>query len=362
MPKTKLRAQSTSGNYETRLAVAQSFNRGDRVRHRVTGKLGVFQEINLGYAIPEVWVQFDSDNEIVIPTSCNPLDLELVSSESNQPEEMPLVSEFELSDAETISVPAVQVLEELSEAEVAELHRLELKVERAFYEGGKALAELRDKRLYRATHKTFEEYCRDRFGFTRFSAYNKIAAASVFENLLTIGQQIMPANERQVRDLTNLEPNEQCEVWQSAVEQAGNKIPSGRIVKGIVERLKQKPLIRATDFCSTGDLFILIRLEGEQRKYNGCWAIALHLNDFTLRVDVHDATILVKPENLKPIDEPDARRQLPQTLKRIKRLRNVGMFDRCTYAVLEFFGRQMYLSDLEDDLLTFFEQRHGIQD
>jgi hypothetical protein len=44
-------------------------------------------------------------------------------------------------------------------------------VERAFFEAGKALAQLRDglgdRRLYRSTHKTFEEYCRDGFGYSR---------------------------------------------------------------------------------------------------------------------------------------------------------------------------------------------------
>lgn len=273
---------------------------------------------------------------------------------------------------------------ELTPYEERELHRLELRVERAFCEAGIALREIRDKRLYRSTHSSFEQYCYERFGYTRRRPYQLIEAAIVFENLCTNGtqiseledlctigtqndlfpceRQILPTSERQVRDLINLEPNEQKQIWQQAVVESGGKVPSGRIVKGIVERLKEKPLRSASDFCSVGDAFTLIQLEGEQRKYNGCWAITSHINDFTILVDVHDATILVKPENLKPIDEPDARRQLPQTLKRIKRLRNVGMLDRCTYAVLEFFGRQMYLSDLEDDLLTFFEQRHGIKD
>lgn len=273
---------------------------------------------------------------------------------------------------------------ELTLEEERELHRLELRVERAVCEAGTALREVRDKRLYRSTHSSFEQYCYERFGYTRRRPYQLIEAAIVFENLCTNGtqiseeenlctigtqsdlfsceRQILPTSERQVRDLINLEPDEQRQIWQQAVVEAGGKVPSGRIVKGIVERLKEKPLRSASDFCSLGDAFTLIQLEGEQRKYNGCWAITSHINDFTILVDVHDGTILVKPENLKPIDEPDVRRQLPQTLKRIRRLRNVGMLDRCTYTVLDFFGRQTYLSDLEDDLLTFFEQRHGIKD
>ena len=268
---------------------------------------------------------------------------------------------FESSEVEARS-SVVEDWGELTKEEERELHRLELRVERAVCEAGTALREIRDKRLYRSTHRTFEEYCRDRFGFNRMAAHFKIAAATVFENLYTNGIQTLPTSERQVRELAAIDPVVQCSVWQSAVEQAGGKVPSGRIVKGIVERLKEKQLRSASDFCSVGDAFTLIQLEGEQRKYNGCWAITSHINDFTILVDVHDGTILVKPENLKPIDEPDVRRQLPQTLKRIRRLRNVGLLDRGAYNILEDLGRHTYLTDLENDLLTFLKQRYGIQD
>ncbi len=253
-------------------------------------------------------------------------------------------------------------INELTEDEEQERHRLESKVEKAFYEAGIALRQLRDGRLYRSTHKTFEEYCRDRFGFTRMAAHLKIAAATIWENLYTNGIQTLPSSERQVRELTTLKAEQQTVVWQQAVEEADGKVPSGRIVKGIVERLKERPLFKASDFCSVGDVFTLTRLEGAERKYNGCWAIARELRDFTIAVDVYDTTFAVKPDNLNPIDLPDVRRQLPQTLKRIKRLRDCGMLDRCVYHFLEGVGRQIYLTDLESDLLTFMEQRYGIDD
>lgn len=64
-------------------------------------------------------------------------------------------------------------------------------------EAGKALTQLRDRKLYRSTHKTFEEYCRvrpwrwrsHRFGFTRMAAALKIASVKVMENLSTNGLQ-----------------------------------------------------------------------------------------------------------------------------------------------------------------------------
>ncbi len=193
-------------------------------------------------------------------------------------------------------------------------------------------------------------------------AHFKIAAATVFENLSTNGRQILPTSERQVRELATLEATEQCQVWDEGVDVAGGKVPSGRIVKNIVQRLKEKPLILASDFCSVGDVFTLTRLEGVERKYNGCWAIAVDLRDFTIAVDVHDTTLTVKPNNLQPIDYPDARRQLPETLRRIRRLRNVSSLDRGATYVLDGLGQQIYLTNFEAELLTFIEERHGIID
>jgi hypothetical protein len=93
----------------------------------------------------------------------------------------------ESSEGGSITVAALEVLEALTEQEEADRHRLELKVERAFYEAGAALRELRDKRLYRSTHRTFEDYCQERFGYTRRRPYQLIEAAIVFENLSALG-------------------------------------------------------------------------------------------------------------------------------------------------------------------------------
>ena len=71
----------------------------------------------------------------------------------------------------------------LSKAEKEEKDNLERTVEQAFFIAGKALKTLRDKRLYRETHTTFESYVRSRFDYTRSAAYNLISSADVFDNL-----------------------------------------------------------------------------------------------------------------------------------------------------------------------------------
>ncbi|MGH2413708.1 MAG: hypothetical protein ACRDEA_08460 [Microcystaceae cyanobacterium] len=69
--------------------------------------------------------------------------------------------------------------------------------------------------MYRSTHKSFEEYCQERFDFTRRRPYQLIEAADVVDNLLEKCVQfvhILPTKEGQVRPLTQLDPNQQREV------------------------------------------------------------------------------------------------------------------------------------------------------
>jgi hypothetical protein len=289
------------------------------------------------------------------PAAAKPFSLK----ESNSP--VP----YDSSNEAKLELAPVEVLEELTYDEQRDRHRLELRVERAFYEAGLAIKELRDRRLYRSTHPNdFIGYCRDRFGKTKQAVNYLIAAADIYENLTTTNCcRVLPTSEGQVRSLSGLEPEQQVEIWQQAVDLADGRVPSGRIVKGIVERLKEKPLVLAKDYCQVGDVFTLVRLEGKEKKYNGCWAIAVEPRDFTVSVDVHDTTLSVKPDNLDKIDSPDVKRQLPQTLKRIRRIRELpGFRDRVAYTMLEHLGRQTYLTPLEDKILQLIEQECEVED
>ncbi|MDJ0595996.1 MAG: hypothetical protein QNJ72_39445, partial [Pleurocapsa sp. MO_226.B13] len=130
---------------------------------------------------------------------------------------------------------------------------LEREVERAFYKAGCALKELRDRKLYKSTHSSFEQYCEDRFGMRRRHPYRLIDAATVVDNILQLCPNrtqndsdtekniaIIPTSEWQIRSLTKLEPQQQREVWIKAVELAGNKAPSGRVVSELASEIKPK--------------------------------------------------------------------------------------------------------------------------
>ena len=267
------------------------------------------------------------------------------------------------------SITTIEVLEELTPDEEKERHRLEIKIDRAISESWLALKQLRDRRLYRSTHKTFEEYALERFGYNRAHAYRLISAAVVLENLSLTQieddlspnwRQKLPISESQCRELAKLPSKQQPFAWDQVLEVSNGKAPTAKAVRSVVEQIKERPLFLATDFCTPGDVFTLTKLLEHERKYNGYPCVAVELKHFTIDVDVYNATLSVKPENLKKIDDPNVRRQLPAIIKRIKRLQQYNL-DRSAYPILDLLGRRTYLTSFEDKLLALMEHEHGIE-
>lgn len=79
-----------------------------------------------------------------------------------------------------------------------------------FRKAGEALAEIRDLQLYRLTHDTFADFCRERWGISDTHASRLIAAHSFCELLGPTGDLI--ATEHQARNVRKLAPKQQAEV------------------------------------------------------------------------------------------------------------------------------------------------------
>ena len=262
---------------------------------------------------------------------------------------------------------SVEVLasDELTQDEQLERLRLERVIERSFYEAGKALQQLRDCRLYRSTHKTFEEYCSDRFGYHRRQPYHLIEAAVVVDNLsekCAPMVHILPTSERQVRPLTNLEPEEQREVWLLAVEEAGGKVPSGRIVKDVVERIMERTKVpnpyRVGEVCQ-----ILPKDNPELRGKGKCWCIVSEVNDFSCTVTAWDGDYVVKMDHLKSLEYSDEDcDQMGVLCDRLSKLRNKGNLEEAALNVLEQLGeiKRPYLTQVEEKLLSVLEAEYGV--
>lgn len=144
----------------------------------------------------------------------------------------------------------------------AELATCERTIEvglQAFYEVGQALANIREKRLYRAEYRTFEDYCRMRWQMSKRHVNRLIGASDVVGNLSSasvsfsgprgpesnvIDIEVAPSSEKQVRPLTQLEPDEQREAWANAVAEAGGEQPAARQVKVAADEVKAKRDLR----------------------------------------------------------------------------------------------------------------------
>jgi N6-adenosine-specific RNA methylase IME4 len=99
--------------------------------------------------------------------------------------------------------------EPLSPHEARQLARLEEIVEHglsAFLAVAAALVEIRDQRLYRATHPTFESYVRERFGLARRTAYGYLEAAVVAANVPSEAHDLSLSH---LRALAPLAPDDQ---------------------------------------------------------------------------------------------------------------------------------------------------------
>ena len=123
-----------------------------------------------------------------------------------------------------------------------ELDRCEAVIRRGldtFVEVGTALLKIRDGDLYKRDYSTFEDYCRERWGFTRMHASRMIAAAEVVENVTDRLQIHPPANIEQTRPLASLEPEQQREAWTKAVETAPEGKVTGAHVAKVVEEIKE---------------------------------------------------------------------------------------------------------------------------
>lgn len=121
---------------------------------------------------------------------------------------------------------------DLVPAEAARLAELEAVVTNGlntFVAVGRALAEIRDGRLYRTTHGTFEAYCERQWNLSRPRAYQLIEAATVTEALSTNVDTPAPVNEGQARQLTGLPVATAAEVMRKAHDDTAGRVTATAI-------------------------------------------------------------------------------------------------------------------------------------
>lgn len=105
-----------------------------------------------------------------------------------------------------------------------------------FIDVGAALLKIRNGRLYKDTHPTFEAYCRERWQLGRSHANRLIDASAVVGYLSPVGDKMpLPTCEAQVRPLVGLPMEAAKDVWAKSVEEASNgKITAAKVRKNVM--------------------------------------------------------------------------------------------------------------------------------
>lgn len=204
-------------------------------------------------------------------------------------------------------------IESLSDDEIQRRHHLERQVERSFYQAGKALAELRDSRLYRDRWHNWEDYIADRFGFKRNYANKQIMAAEVVDNLIqnyevqgtnrtlsVTPTGTLPTAETQVRPLVALDPSDRATVWKLAVDKATGKVPTEKLVKETVKEFLSREAV--SNPYRVGQV---VSIKGKKG-----WFVVFHVGEFTCTCrDITGKEIIERHFDLKEIVLPPEQRQ-----------------------------------------------------
>ena len=117
-----------------------------------------------------------------------------------------------------------------------------------FFDVGSALMEIKINGLFRETHRNFNVYCQERWGFGRSYANKLIGSAERIQ--LLPENQPKPANEFQIRPFLKLEPEEFPKKWQTIIDAAGAGKVTSRIVEealNLPKRKRKRRNLRASD-------------------------------------------------------------------------------------------------------------------
>ena len=155
--------------------------------------------------------------------------------EANEHSDVPVAQALESKSA------AVELATPLTADEKQRLAKLEKMIDAKlgdFFEVGSALMEIKINGLFRETHRNFNVYCQERWGFGRSYANKLIGSA---ERIQLLPQDLpKPANEFQIRPFLKLEPDEFPKKWQTILDAAGAGKVTSRIVEEALDLPKRK--------------------------------------------------------------------------------------------------------------------------
>lgn len=130
-----------------------------------------------------------------------------------------------------------------TQEDIADFKRIEKEIETdqaSFLRVADNLIEVRDRKLYGIVADTFEDYVRDRWGWSKQRAYQLISAKRVVDSLPEYESTIVDS-ESKARALAPVPPKRRMRVIHDAVEVSTNGKPTARDISEAAERYPDPP-------------------------------------------------------------------------------------------------------------------------
>ena len=156
-----------------------------------------------------------------------------------------MAKKSEVAKGKTIDASDGQLVpSKLNAIQTQELEKCEEIIRKGFgtfLEVGAALAKIRDEKLFLGKCETFDQYWKKELGISRTYAYNLIGSAEVSQQLSSIEDiDVKPLNEAQLRELIGVKEEKRVDAWKRAVELAGDKPITAKIVRKAAEKFRPR--------------------------------------------------------------------------------------------------------------------------
>ncbi len=212
------------------------------------------------------------------------------------------------SEAITPVVEEASQVEPLTAEEKERLAELENTFCTSLNTAAFALKEISDRKLYRETHRLFEDYCEEQLQISRRFASYQINFARIIEEFEKEQDvPFLPTSESQVRALAKLEPEERKALWLKSCKKAGNKVPSRETVQLVIKQIRQQE--EGYEPIETGACVVIVRASKESLKgYAGYWGFVESVSKKnTYTITLPEKTLRGVPrEDLQEVSlEPD---------------------------------------------------------
>lgn len=132
---------------------------------------------------------------------------------------------------ETVIKPANLTAIERNKLEIAE--RVIAESMKSFIEVGDALATIKNNKLYRESHTTFEDYCQEKWGWTSGRARQLVTAANVAKEM-KVDTAVSIPNERAARELASVPAPQRAGVLKAAAA-------TGSVTSESIKAVKRGP-------------------------------------------------------------------------------------------------------------------------